>query len=486
MNPINMRVAIILLLLIPFTGTSQHTIHWESEVVVCEGTIYGNLRPRLVLTADNTPLVVFSKGSTGKVFSARWTGSGFATPTDLLPNGESAYVATWTGPDVAAEGDTVVVVYKQNDLENGHVYTIRSTDGGITFSDTIRTDSHLAGVAWLPSLEMDENGNPSVIYMAHDPIWVHPRYFVTHSLDQGLTYQPEMDIASSIPNEACDCCPAEYVIEGNQHALLFRNNASNIRDIYAIYSADDGVSYSGYTNVDQLNWNITSCPSTGPDGIFNNSDLYTVFASRASGNYRVYISSSSTSSGINFQSRTMMEPPVNVTGSQNFPRIDGSNDTIVMIWQESETSNSEIYASVTTSADVNELVSSKGMVNVSTAGAQSNPDIAYADGFVHAVFQDASTGNVIYRRGIIGVAGVSEQIPDPIDVYPNPNETGAYLLNGITEVIGVFDVTGKAIDHELNTIDGQLMIELMNSEKGIYYLLIANNANMESIKLIRL
>ena len=77
---------------------------------------------------------------------------------------------------------------------------------------------------------------------------------LVHSLNKGLSFENEMEITLNIPQEACDCCPAEYVISGNQHALLYRNNDANIRDIYAVYSDDDGANYSSYVNVNDLNW----------------------------------------------------------------------------------------------------------------------------------------------------------------------------------------------------------------------------------------
>ena len=466
---------------------SQPVIQWGPEIIVADGTTYGNIRPRIALTADDIPVVIWGKGSAGSLYTARRNGSAFNTPVNILPANVETYLTSWTGPDISAKGDTVVAVFKALPLETGHVLTVRSTDGGITWSDTIRTDSHNnGGVAWLPSMDMDENGNPSIVYMAHDPIWSAPRYVVSHSADQGLTYQSEMNIATSIPDEACDCCPAEYVIDGNQHALLFRNNASNIRDIYAVYSEDDGLTYPETENVDQLNWNVSSCPSTGPHGIFNNGSLYTVYASRATGSYRVYISSTLTNPSFGFTSRTMMSPPLNTNGTQNFPRIDGSNDTIVMIWQESETSNNEIFAAITISGDPTELLNTKAMVNTSTSGTQSNPDILYSNGFIHAVYQDAPTGSVIYRKGTVGMVGLGENAKSQISVFPNPNNTGTYIISGSTQSVEVFDNTGKPVRFEIQKTQSQTILQLTEDLPGVFHLRLTNDGTSSNIQLIRL
>lgn len=486
----NMKLLIqALIALIPFLATSQSIIHWEPEISVADGSVYGNVRPRIAVTANGVPIVLFGKGPAGLLYTSRLNGSVFDTPVTLLPGTMESYLASWTGPDIAAKGDTVIAVFKAMTMDDGHVYSVRSVDGGMTFSDTIRVDDHDLGVAWMPSMDIDENGNPSVTYMAHDAAMTNPRYNVVHSTDQGLTYQSEMDITTAIPEEACDCCPAEYVIDGNQHALLYRNNDLNIRDIYAVYSEDDGLTYPESANVDQLNWSITSCPSTGPHGLFNNSKLITVYASRASGSYRVYVSETATTPSFAFENSTMMTPPVNVNGIQNYPRISGDNDTLVMVWQESETGNPEIFSAFTTSAMTSELLTSKAMVNSSTSGSQTNPDVIYKNGKVHAVYQDASTGDVIYRQGTIGTVSLEENALSLLEVYPNPMTEGTFQLDlkeAQNPVIELHDAFGNACQYTVNQQNSLFNLEITNPAKGVYFLTVISENAKQTIKLINL
>lgn len=458
------------------------TVFWEPEIPVSDGSVYGNIRPRIVVTADNVPMVVYGKAG-GALNASRWNGTGFDAPVSLLPANMSSYLASWTGPDAASKGDTVVIVFKAQPIEAGNVYSVRSFDGGITFSDTIRVDDHDLGVAWLPSLDMDENGNPSVVYMAHDPVWVHPRYVVTHSTDQGATYQGEMDIALSIPDEACDCCPAEYVINGNQHALLYRNNESNIRDIYAVYSSDDGMTYPSFENIDHLSWAVTSCPSTGPHGIFSNDKLISVYASRAGGTYRTYVSETDATTGLSYVSTTMMTPPASGAGSQNYPRIAGQGDTLFVAWQEAETSNNEIMFAWTTTGSVSELLSSKQMVNTTTTSAQTNPDIAYKDGFIHLVYQDASSGDVIYRKGILGTLSVEDEAISTVQVSPNPSVNGKFYINANDySSIEVIDIQGNAVPVNIIHHSSQTEIAL-GSNYGTFILKVSNEKGDQTIRI---
>jgi hypothetical protein len=462
----------------------QPIISWEEEIFVTQTNQFGNTRPRICLTAQDIPLVVFGKATSGLLYSARLVGSLFNTPLPLLPDNMASYLTTWTGPDVASNGDTVIVVFKAQPMDFGKVYSLRSLDGGLTFSDTIRVDNHPLGHAWLPSLDIDENSNPSVVYMAHDLNGMNPTYNVVHSINKGLTYENEMEVTLAIPQEACDCCPAEYVINGYQHALLYRNNDANIRDIYAVYSDDDGANYSSYVNVNNLNWTLSSCPSTGPHGIFNNGKLLTASASAASGKYRTYLSETVTSPSLVLQTQTMMTPPGNINGVQNYPRISGKNDTIVLIWQENSPSNNDIFSGITVSGSIQELVDSKAIVNDSTFGSQSNPDIIYANGKIHCVFQDAISGKVIYKRGILSMNSIS-QIPDQdIIVFPNPLSTSLTIKsNLLTSSYSIYNVLGEIVQTgDLTSLQTEINLSALSN--GAYKLIIGKD-QLKSFQIIK-
>ena len=475
------RFLILFLLLSGWTN-AQTILEWNSEIEVSDGSVYGNVRPRIVLTANDIPLIVYGNGGTKQLYASRWNGSGFSTPVPLLPANMTAYVLSWTGPDVAAKGDTVVVVFKAEPMDNGNVYTVRSTDGGMTFSDTIRVDDHDSGAAWMPSLDIDTDGNPSVIYMAHDSVWVHPRYVVTHSTDAGLSFEPSMDIAIAIPEEACDCCPAEYVINGNREVLLFRNNDNNVRDIYGVYSSDGGATYPSASQINMLNWVVTSCPSSGPHGLLRDSDLITVSMSRASGKSRVYVTTNSAASSLGTSSEFMLTPPTNVNGSQNYPRISGNQDTIVMVWQESDPSNGEIFSAFTTIGSVADFLTTKAMSNAATTGSQTNPDVVYRNGIAHLVFQDGPTGSVIYKTATFGTVGLNETELPAISVYPNPS-TGEFHLTGeVDRVSDVVDLSGKSVEFNFvpNNEFGSIQV---NGISGSYFVIVELNGQRVTIQV---
>lgn len=421
-------------ILLPFMvfNQNQSPIIWEDTISVAEGSIYGNTRPRIVLNSQDEPVVVFGRNIDGTIHTAKYNGTNFDPPVQITPIGFQCYMANWTGPEIDASGDTIMIVFKENPLQEGHVYSVRSTNGGNDFTDPVRTDSHPVGVAWLPNIAFDNHGNPSVIYMVHDQVWLNPRYVVSHSDDGGLTFNPEQEVTSIVPDEACDCCPATITKKDNLQALLYRNNEGSIRDMYAVKSQDGGQSFPNYVNIDYLNWFINQCPSTGPDALIDENNLFAVSASQASGRYRCYISKTDMINTQTPQEGFMLPEPQSAVGNANYPRIHGNYDSLFVVWQAAETSNYEVYCAYGNGDDFSTFEQTKSQVNLITNGTQSNPDLYYRNGYVHVVFQDGVSGNVMYRRGRISMADLCENSVDDILIYPNPASNEIHI-KGIKE-----------------------------------------------------
>jgi len=474
---------LILSAIASFSVNAQQGVVWESAISVADGSIYGNIRPRLALSEGDNPVVLFGRSTGGEIYTARLNGASFDTPVALLPSGESSYHASWTGPDIAAYGNTIVVVYKAQPYTTANVYTVRSTDGGVTFSDTIRTDSHDIGQTWMPALTMDDSGNPVVTYMTFDAAGLDERIAVVKSLDGGLSYQPQVNATESSPGVACDCCAPEVLSSGTYQMVLYRNNEGNIRDGYAALSEDGGSTFTSIANMDNLGWSIMSCPSTGLHGTIIGDSAFVVSASKGEGPYRVYVSSVSLSGGLNVSSVLMMDPPTAGSGDkQNYPRISSENDTIVMVWEEREASNTNIKIAVTTDGLAETLVSFKATVNADITGTQTKPDVIYSNGFVHVVYQDSPTGDVIYRKGMItDVTGIEEYELLNLTVSPNPAK-GSCVVSGIEGVniksVKLTNAVGESIRCQYQILDNVITVDLEGIESaGIYFIEVASMVN---------
>lgn len=455
-------------IILPQLTFAQPGIAWEPEIIVSDGAVYGKIRPRAALVGDE-PIVVYAGFGAENIFISRWNGTGFDT-NPVLPTGTSSYAATWTGPDIAAKGDTVIAVFKLNPSESGNVYVIRSVDGGQNFSDTIRVGNYTGGNPWMPSLEIDDNGNPTVAIMIHDGQWANPRQALFHSNDAGLSFGPAEEISSNVPGEACDCCPSEVVIDGSHEVLLMRNNDNNIREVFGILSTDGGTSFPFTENVDQLNWNISQCPATGMDGYFLNDELFTTFSSRADGTYRVYVSRSDISSGLSMTERLSVPAPTN--GGQNYPTMSGANDTIVMAWEERIGTNKEIYYSLSVGSNpLNQLSTLKSQANATALGNQTNPDILYKNGYVHLFYQDDANGNVVYRRGrVTDVANITESNIQNVVISPNPSSNNRARITGIRSITSVVSLDGKELRFQTSESKNQIELEILQKVNGVHFI----------------
>ncbi len=426
------KIATLCFLVIsPMLLFAQQSIIWEPEITVADGAVTGHVRPRLSVTDNDLPLVLIGKSGNGELFVVRGNGTNFDAPVQVTPPGLQTYLANWTGPDIASKGNNVVVVFKAQTLLEGHIYAVRSMDGGITFGDTLRVDNHDIGQTWMPALDMDENRNPHVTYMIFNAQGADERIAIASSVDGGASYLPQQVVTSSAPGVACDCCPPEILTKGQYQLALFRNNESNVRDSWGALSTDGGLNFNSNANLDNLGWVINSCPSTGPHGVILGDSAYVVSASRASGKYRVYASSVGLSGGLNVDHVQMMLEPTTLPGdTQNFPRISGSGDTLVMVWEEKELGNTDILCAVATDGLIQTLGTFKSKVNATTDGVQSKPDVILRNGVVHVIYEEMGSGNVIYRKGTIAdVTNVSELTESKFELYPNPAQTAVVITN---------------------------------------------------------
>ena len=159
--------SILFFLLLPVFCFGQYLIP-STPYIISSGSDEGYERPRVVITANNSPFVIWSKPSTPKAIKARkWNGTSFDNAfdlvnADLMPTG-------FIGPEIAAKGDTLYLVFESL-LHNNHVIYLKgSFDGGLTFSDTIRVSGNSnTSYFFMPNVAVMEDGSPVISYMVSD------------------------------------------------------------------------------------------------------------------------------------------------------------------------------------------------------------------------------------------------------------------------------------------------------------------------------
>ncbi len=484
------KVLTILMIFSALHLHGQTEIFLSDPLQVTPDLSYGSSAPRIALLEDGSPVIYWGKtGSSPKMYIAKWEGNGFVTPTLISTNGID--VDLWgpsLGPQLATFDNTVFVVFESY---GEGIYCVRSTDGGSNFENPVIVYELPQGrQATLPSVAIDNSGNPVVSFVTTNDQEVDALYEVAVSLDGGLTFEDAVAAnLSASTGEVCECCPASMSITSTEDMLLtFRNNDNNIRDIWVTKSTDGGENFPEATDLDDTDWQVFACPSNGPHSMIADDSLMVVYFSAGEGNQRVYLSTMHTDS---MMKGNQLKLPTfsGAEATQNFPRIAGNQDTLGIIWEEIEASRSIVLSySVHSTSDLqNQLVKI-------AEGPSSNryPDIVYSNGSFHIVYQDQTLGAVMYRQASFSpLTAVSMVRSNDFEISANPNpfqtKTVVSFENSQRKLITakLFDVNGKLLN-SMQTSDAQIEINDSNLTEGVYFLLLELEDKASMIKLIKM
>jgi hypothetical protein len=460
---------------------SGQTLSWSAPETVAMGSMYSNIYPRLTLNAAGDPVVIWGSGSNDKIYSAKWNGSAFDTPLTLNPDGLIPFVANWAGAEIASAGDTVFVTFSTDLSLEGKVYTVRSLNGGLSFEDTVRVDQIGTDVPRFPTITVANGGNPVVAFMQLDENFENAEYAVARSMNGGTSYMPSIIPSLAAVGSACDCCPASIVADGNTHILTYRNDNNNIRNMWASYSFDGSTSYSASSEIDQTNWMIMSCPSSGPSNIIIGDSLISTWMSDGA----VYFGTSNINDQQNGLQRELF--PVSV-GTQNFPVIAGKGDTLGIVWQAYNGPQEVFFSwSFTGAAGLGYLVDT---LTAEFSGSQTRPDLEYADGKFHLVYSDGQ--NVKYRNAIlVNPAALSENTASEFNFTVNQSngliEVGIQSESETEITMSLLNSIGQELtEKRLDLHQGSTSCTLTNPQsKGLYYLVLkAKNGTVKTQRVI--
>ncbi|MFA6571128.1 MAG: hypothetical protein WCT77_07810, partial [Bacteroidota bacterium] len=232
-----MKKIIYILAALLFTVTftkAQSPISWNNAINLASSST-GNEHPRITIDGKGNPLVIWHH--TNRCMFSRWNGTSFTSPVMLNPAYIAVAGAGWMGPDIAAHGDTVYVVFKQTPeaSDTCHIYCIHSFNGGRTFSNPVKVDNIADSISRFPTITTDDTGNPIVGFMKFNHSFADSRWAVARSTDFGNSFSTDVKASgwSSKTSTICDCCPGSIACSGNSVAMLYRDNNSNIRDSWA-------------------------------------------------------------------------------------------------------------------------------------------------------------------------------------------------------------------------------------------------------------
>ena len=388
------------------------TLLITDPIQVADNSMYGKTRPRIAINRSGEPVVMWSRSSTNQVYiSTKNFGSqSFNTPVKVTPDGIEAFVANWAGPDVASFGDTVFVTYHSTPEATGKSYVHRSIDGGLSFGDSVRVDHPTVDQSRFPTVAVTDQGNPVVGFMKFEGNWLDPQYTVANSNDQGMSFQPDVVASELAPGEVCDCCPAQVATgSAGFQSIAYRNNDNNLRDNWVSISSDNGSTFPNALDVDDANWVVNSCPSSGPDAFFFGDTLYTVWMSEGSGETRIYCASvSAQDGGIGYSGLVRNQPFDGFT--ENFVRIAGDNENMGVVYQAWNMGETDSYL-ITSESGITGFSDTIRLGAVQD-GAQRYPDIAFHNGVYHIVYDDSEAGHLMYQTAYYANVGVEELTSD--------------------------------------------------------------------------
>lgn len=453
-------------LLFSLSGSSlfaQYFVQSQPEILASG---FGYQHPQLISNSIGEALVTWTDPITKSILFSRKSSTGFSSPLALNPSGLAVQSYTWSGPDLARWEQNVYVVFRQDGYETGHVYLVKSTDDGETFGDTIRVDNLSSGFAQYPDVAV-YNDTVYVTYMTHNASGMDPQYEVSRSVDGGLTFQAPVAVSKLLGNEACDCCPPEIIVNDQYVIQLYRNNDNNIRDIKGVVSNDRGATFTDILDIDTHQWLLNACPSTGPDAVFEGSNLFTVYKSAENSQGKVFINQYDLGTKNSVETKELSD---GLPANSNYPQIASGGGAIGTVF--------EGYDQAT---DIFFMWSFNGMQDFGTlqrlnltlkTGSQTKPDLAHdmKNGF-HIVYADGT--DLMYTH-VDEVSGLSE--PEQEKQHPalalSKSAQNTLTLPESQTTFKLINMQGQSV---LHTAFNQHTISIENLQPGYYFLVSAEN-----------
>lgn len=454
-----------------FLNSNAQYIDWSASETIANQE-YGNYYPRITANEDGVFFITW--GGRDSVYFTTLANGQLSAIKKINTDSTSAFVANWTGADIAVKDSLVYVAYMHKTWGK-KTYLQVSKNFGNSFGEPVLIENYADSTSRFPTIAIDEQGNPLVAIMKMTKNGEHPHYVVRKSSDQGKSFSSE-SLASNWSGsraESCDCCPASLKVKDSTAILMYRDNLNNVRDIWASISLDGGQRFNDGYAIDNNQWRISACPSSGPDGVILNNQLISVFLSGT----RCYVSNSKLGDPDSLQ--------INILGGegrvtqQNFPRIDQDEGNIAMIWQEIGNGyrlmcglwNPQSRSMITMDTLLNEFFYSA--------------DVAVYGNQVYVVWADNPSGTIRLIKGDILISDVPDVSESKnVKLFPNPTTQFLNLpLHSKWSSLDVINSQGVLID---KVSPGKKTFNVSHYAPGTYYVLLqSSSGETETLKFIK-
>lgn len=457
-------------------GTGQDLIITDPILVA---TDFGNYHPQIEVTNDNRANISWTDPGAHNAYFAKHNGfDGFSAPVQLNPAGLDVASYSWSGPDFTYEGDNIYAVFQG---QNNQSYLVKSIDNGLSFGDTVRIASEGSHSPVYPDVAV-LNDTVYATFMNHeDESWSSPDYVLARSIDGGESFENFVIASEILSDEVCDCCPPEIIVNENYVIIYFRNNDDNIRDIKAVVSYDRGESFTDWYSVDEHEWNIMACPSTGPDARFIDDEIVvSIYKSYFDGGAKVYFNATNVFSGTNLHTE-VMEAAGSSNLQVNYPQLTVDDGMIGAVWEGAGDGTSiDVFFNRTSTTELD--FNPDNAVNLTPiSGVQSKPDIALKNGVYNIVYANSTDGNLYYLQ--VGEAsGIVEEASD-FRVYPTQITDLLSINVGQPGLIEILALNGERIYE--GPISSSLIINTCDWSNGVYFVRILQGGKVGTAQVVK-
>jgi hypothetical protein len=240
-------------------------------------------------------------------------------------------------PSIALDSIGNIYIAWEDDRNGDYdIYFSNSTDGGNTFSPSMKINDDSDGVyQYYPSVA---GGGPGNVYIT----WMDPRegsfdIYFTRSVDGGDTFSTNKKINDDV-GSASQSSPSIAVDEAGKICSAWRDERNGNWDIYFSSSVTGGTTFS--TNI-KVNDDIGDAEQLGPSiAVDSEGNIYCVWMDQRNGNLEIYFANSS-DGGSTFSGDKMVGDAIS---SKRYPSIAVDDiGNIYMAWDDYRNGIYDIY-----------------------------------------------------------------------------------------------------------------------------------------------